>query len=66
MAEFEGFDLVRRGCDRAAVDAYLAALQAGAQVGAPEFAMVRRGYDPAQVAARIAALTPPGGAGQAG
>ncbi|MFD9130604.1 hypothetical protein, partial [Kitasatospora sp. NPDC059571] len=67
MAEFEGFDLVRRGYDRAAVDAYLAALGAGAAVGAPVFAVVGPGDDPPQRDARDERLAPPGrGGGGAG
>ncbi|MCX4744093.1 DivIVA domain-containing protein [Kitasatospora sp. NBC_01287] len=57
MAEFRGFDLVRRGYDRAAVDAFLTALAPGAApADVPAFPIVRRGYAPEQVDARIAEL----------
>ncbi|MFE2099118.1 MULTISPECIES: DivIVA domain-containing protein [unclassified Streptomyces] len=58
MAEdFRGFDIVRRGYDRAQVDAYLAGLAAGTAPGAPPvFDIARRGYDRAQVDARLAEL----------
>ncbi|MFF7355212.1 MULTISPECIES: DivIVA domain-containing protein [Streptomyces] len=56
--DFRGFDIARRGYDRAQVDAYLAGLAAPAAAGPPPpvFDIVRRGYDRAQVDARIAEL----------
>ncbi|MFG2121568.1 DivIVA domain-containing protein [Streptomyces sp. NPDC048710] len=58
MAEdFRGFDIVRRGYDRAQVDAYLTRLAAGTAPGTPPaFDVVRRGYDRAQVDTRLAEL----------
>jgi DivIVA domain-containing protein len=54
---FKGFDIARRGYDRAQVDAFLARLTTGSAPGAPPaFDIVRRGYDRAQVDARIAQL----------
>ena len=54
---FHGFDIVRRGYDRAQVDAYLRLLAAGtAPAEPPAFDLSRRGYDRAQVDARIAEL----------
>ncbi|MEV6945602.1 DivIVA domain-containing protein [Streptomyces sp. NPDC051172] len=55
--EIFAFAIVRRGYDRAQVDAYLAQLAAGAAPDAPPaFDLARRGYDRAQVDARIAEL----------
>ncbi|WP_208900026.1 DivIVA domain-containing protein [Streptomyces incarnatus] len=55
--DFQGFDIARRGYDRAQVDAYLAGMAAGTASGAPPvFDIVRRGYDRAQVDARVAQL----------
>lgn len=55
--DFHGFDIVRRGYDRAQVDAYLRLLSAGqAPAAPPAFDLARRGYDRAQVDARIAEL----------
>ncbi|GAA2504744.1 DivIVA domain-containing protein [Streptomyces longisporus] len=55
--EFHGFAIVRRGYDRAQVDAYLAQLAAGAAPDTPPaFDLARRGYDRGQVDARIAEL----------
>ena len=54
---FEGFDIVRRGYDRAQVDEYLRLLATGlAPAAPPSFDIARRGYDRAQVDARIAQL----------
>ncbi|MER6070559.1 DivIVA domain-containing protein [Streptomyces sp. NPDC001817] len=54
---FQGFEIVRRGYDRAQVDAYLTRLAAGtASEAPPPFDIVRRGYDRAQVDARVAQL----------
>ncbi|WBO65314.1 DivIVA domain-containing protein [Streptomyces camelliae] len=54
---FQGFDIARRGYDRAQVDAYLTRLTAGtAPETPPVFDIVRRGYDRAQVDARVAQL----------
>ena len=56
--DFRGFDIARRGYDRAQVDAYLARLAAGTAPDTvpPAFDIVRRGSDRAQVAARVAQL----------
>ncbi|MFE8943950.1 DivIVA domain-containing protein [Streptomyces sp. NPDC007856] len=55
--DFRGFDVARRGYDRAQVDAYLTRLAEGTALGAPPlFDIVRRGYDRAQVDARVAEL----------
>ncbi|MFD5798902.1 DivIVA domain-containing protein [Streptomyces diastatochromogenes] len=55
--DFRGFDIARRGYDRAQVDAYLAHLATGtAPDTPPAFDIVRRGYDRAQVDARVAEL----------
>ncbi|MGW4568399.1 DivIVA domain-containing protein [Streptomyces sp. NPDC004561] len=54
--DFRGFDIVRRGYDRAQVDAFLARPAAGAAAEAPVFDIVRRGYDRAQVDARVTAI----------
>ncbi|MGV4986934.1 DivIVA domain-containing protein [Streptomyces sp. NRAIS4] len=55
--DFRGFDIARRGYDRAQVDAYLAGLGVGSAADTPpEFDIVRRGYDRAQVDARIVEL----------
>ncbi|MGW1808473.1 DivIVA domain-containing protein [Streptomyces sp. NPDC002078] len=55
--DFRGFDIARRGYDRAQVDAYLTRLAEGTTLGAPPlFDIVRRGYDRAQVDARVAEL----------
>ncbi|MEU2712605.1 DivIVA domain-containing protein [Streptomyces sp. NPDC007205] len=55
--DFQGFDIARRGYDRAQVDAYLTRLASGTAPEAPPvFEIVRRGYDRAQVDARIAQL----------
>ncbi|GGV01087.1 hypothetical protein GCM10010260_41880 [Streptomyces filipinensis] len=56
--DFQGFDIARRGYDRAQVDAYLAGLAAAAAAATPPpvFDLVRRGYDRTQVDARIAVL----------
>ncbi|MGW7523653.1 DivIVA domain-containing protein [Streptomyces sp. NPDC054783] len=55
--DFQGFDIARRGYDRAQVDAYLADLAAGtAPEAPPAFDIARRGYDRTQVDARIAEL----------
>ena len=55
--DFRGFDIVRRGYDRAQVDAYLRDLAGGtAPAAPPAFDLARRGYDRAQVDARIAEL----------
>ncbi|MGW0771224.1 DivIVA domain-containing protein [Streptomyces sp. NPDC002671] len=58
MAEdFRGFEIVRRGYDRAQVDAYLSQLAAGtAPEAPPAFDIVRRGYDRTQVDVRVAEL----------
>ncbi|MER6534780.1 DivIVA domain-containing protein [Streptomyces sp900105755] len=58
--EFHGFEIVRRGYDRAQVDAYLALLVSGtAPDTPPAFDVVRRGYDRAQVDARLAEWNAP-------
>ncbi|MFI2206936.1 DivIVA domain-containing protein [Streptomyces sp. NPDC020192] len=55
--DFQGFEIARRGYDRAQVDAYLARLATGTAPEAPPvFDIVRRGYDRAQVDARVAQL----------
>ncbi|MER6030505.1 DivIVA domain-containing protein [Streptomyces sp. NPDC001851] len=56
--DFRGFDIARRGYDRAQVDAYLTRLTSGTAPEAtpPVFEIVRRGYDRVQVDARIAQL----------
>lgn len=55
--DFRGFDITRRGYDRAQVDAYLAGLAAGTAAGTPPaFDIVRRGYDRTQVDQRIVEL----------
>ncbi|MFE0514419.1 DivIVA domain-containing protein [Streptomyces sp. NPDC058964] len=55
--DFRGFDIARRGYDRAQVDAYLALLADGTAPGSPPaFEIVRRGYDRAQVDARVTEL----------
>lgn len=55
--DFRGFDVARRGYDRAQVDTYLTRLAEGTASGAsPLFDIVRRGYDRAQVDARITQL----------
>lgn len=55
--DFRGFDIARRGYDRAQVDTYLTRLAEGTALGAPPlFDIVRRGYDRAQVDARVAEL----------
>ncbi|MGW3203615.1 DivIVA domain-containing protein [Streptomyces sp. NPDC001135] len=55
--DVRGFDIARRGYDRAQVDAYLAGLATGTAADAPPaFDIVRRGYDRTQVDARIAEL----------
>ncbi|MEU2618912.1 DivIVA domain-containing protein [Streptomyces sp. NPDC007157] len=60
--ENHGFEIVRRGYDRAQVDAYLALLAAGTAPDAPPvFDIVRRGYDRAQVDTRLAGPTAAGG-----
>ncbi|MFF4314654.1 DivIVA domain-containing protein [Streptomyces sp. 900105755] len=60
--EVHGFEIVRRGYDRAQVDAYLALLAAGTAPDAPPaFDIMRRGYDRAQVDARLAELRAAGG-----
>ncbi|MFE9453119.1 DivIVA domain-containing protein [Streptomyces sp. NPDC006739] len=57
LGDFRGFDIARRGYDRAQVDAYLHALASGtAPQAPPAFDIVRRGYDRAQVDARVAEL----------
>ncbi|MGW1055024.1 DivIVA domain-containing protein [Streptomyces sp. NPDC001118] len=62
--DFRGFELVRRGYDRAQVDAYLTRLTSGTAPEAPPvFDIVRRGYDRTQVDARVAQLLN-GGAGK--
>jgi DivIVA domain-containing protein len=60
--EIHGFEIVRRGYDRAQVDAYLALLTSGTAPGTPPvFDIARRGYDRAQVDARLAELRAGGG-----
>ncbi|MFF7986571.1 DivIVA domain-containing protein [Streptomyces sp. NPDC007901] len=60
--EFHGFEIVRRGYDRAQVDAYLARLAGDTVPDAPPvFDIARRGYDRAQVDARLAELRERGG-----
>ncbi|MEU6776534.1 DivIVA domain-containing protein [Streptomyces sp. NPDC046759] len=55
--DFRGFDIARRGYDRAQVDAYLTRPASGtAPEAPPPFDIVRRGYDRAQVDAHIAQL----------
>ncbi|ANP56032.1 DivIVA domain-containing protein [Streptomyces griseochromogenes] len=55
--DFRGFDIARRGYDRAQVDTYLARLTTDPASGAPPvFDIVRRGYDRAQVDARVEQL----------
>ncbi|MEV5878773.1 DivIVA domain-containing protein [Streptomyces sp. NPDC052101] len=55
--DFRGFEIARRGYDRAQVDAYLAGLAEGTPSEVPPvFDIVRRGYDRAQVDARVAQL----------
>ncbi|KOV61433.1 DivIVA domain-containing protein [Streptomyces sp. MMG1121] len=62
--DFRGFEIARRGYDRAQVDDYLARLSTGTPHGTPPvFDIVRRGYDRTQVDARIAQLLN-GGAGR--
>ncbi|WP_405871362.1 DivIVA domain-containing protein [Streptomyces sp. NBC_00005] len=57
IPEFWGFDIARRGYDRAQVDAYMRLLAAGtAPTAPPAFDLARRGYDRSQVDARIAEL----------
>ncbi|KUN10202.1 hypothetical protein AQI95_00175 [Streptomyces yokosukanensis] len=55
--DFQGFEIARRGYDRAQVDAFLAGPAEGTSPAAPPvFDIVRRGYDRAQVDARVAQL----------
>jgi DivIVA domain-containing protein len=57
VSDFHGFAIVRRGYDRAQVDAYISRLVAGTAPDAPPvFDLARRGYDRAQVDARVAEL----------
>jgi DivIVA domain-containing protein len=57
MADEFRFGIVRRGYDRAQVDAYISRLVGGTAPDAPPvFDLARRGYDRAQVDARVAEL----------